>query len=147
MTMIALPVSIVNPAPVFNSTGCLRPVPCDSRTFTFVSERCPNCFARFIAAFDAEFGHHHSTDTEPEVETVETGPTFDGDVYHPTVEDLDDYTADLAELDAREDAMAEHFARDRAEAMDSAFSDPWDMVNPCELIEAGGYHSAAGYDH
>ena len=72
-------------------------------------------------------------------------PTYD-DVYHPTAEDLAEYEAWLAELDARDDAMAEWAAADHTDRMEAAFGDPWDLVHPDEIARSGGSHPSQAYD-
>jgi hypothetical protein len=145
MDTIALDSTNVNSpalAPVFNSTGCLRSVPCETRTFKYVSERCVPCFNKFIAQFDKYIVPAVTLEPEP----TETGPTAI-DSFVPTADDDAAYRAWLAELADRDDIMAGWAEADRADDMEAAFSDPWDLVNPAELVECGGYHPSLGYDN
>jgi hypothetical protein len=68
------------------------------------------------------------------------------ETYNPTPAETAEYLAMLADDEAREDIMEEFAVADRAEAMEAAFGDPWDMIAYEELAECRGYHPSQAYD-
>jgi hypothetical protein len=129
----------VNSTPVLNSTVCLRAVHCDSQSFTYASERCHPCFARFITAFD----HLKPIDAP---EPIQTGPTA-LDTFEPTPDQQVAYLDLMATDEDRDSIMAEWFADDRAEDMAAAFGGPDAVLHAAELAEAGVRGRYDGYDN
>jgi hypothetical protein len=80
------------------------------------------------------------------VEPEDTYRPTAGPDFAPTVEDQNEYLAMLAELDAREDIMAEWAAEARAEAMERSFAGGFDLVSDAEIVEAMGCHPAMGHE-